>query len=257
VLVKGWAVAMLYPEMGLRPYGDIDLCFEEKNYAKAAAALERLDRKKYQVDLHEGFSKLDDLSTAELLVRSQSILIGGEEVRVLGSEDHIRILCTHALRHGAWRPLWFCDIAAAVESRPADFDWDRCLGPDALTADWVACAIGLAHTFLGADVKSTPVERRANQLPRWLMRRTMKTWSAPYPGLYPPLSYTRPFASYFRDPRGLLGTLRMRWPDPIEATIRMRGAFNESPRWPYQVRNAAHRITGFLGELARSEPKAD
>ena len=136
VLVKGWAVAMLYPEMGLRPYGDIDLCFETKSYARAAAALEGLDRTKYQVDLHEGFSKLDDFSAADLLAKSRRIRIGGEEVRVLGPEDHLRILCTHALRHGAWRPLWFCDIGAAVESRPPDFDWDRCLGPDVLIADW-------------------------------------------------------------------------------------------------------------------------
>ncbi|MFY9609931.1 MAG: nucleotidyltransferase family protein [Blastocatellia bacterium] len=257
VLVKGWAVAMLYPEMGLRPYGDIDLCFERESYPKAAAALEGLDRTKYQVDLHEGFSKLDDLSAAELLARSQTIQIGGEEVRVLGSEDQLRILCTHALRHSVWRPLWLCDIAAVVESRPADFDWDRCLGPDARTADWVACAIGLAHRFLGAEVESTPVERRANELPGWLVRRALKNWSAPYPALYPPLSYTRPMATYFRDPRGLLRTLRVRWPDPIEATIRMRGAFNAFPRWPYQVRNAAQRIVRFLGGLARSEPKAD
>ena len=257
VLVKGWAVARLYPEMGLRPYGDVDLCFATDSYAKAAAALEGLDRKKYQVDLHEGFSKLDDFSAAELLAKSQTIEIGGHEVRVLGSEDHLRILCTHALRHSVWRPLWMCDIGAAVESRPANFDWDRCLGPDARIADWVACAIGLSHRFMGAEVKSTPVEQRANELPAWLVRGALKNWSAPYPGLYPPLSYTRPIATYFRDPTGLWGTLRLRWPDPIEATIRMRGPFNNFPRWPYQVGNAARRIAGFLDGLVTSESKAE
>lgn len=256
VLVKGWAVATLYPEMGLRPYGDIDLCFEAKSYAKAAAALEGLDRKRYQVDLHEGFSKLDGFSAAELLEKSQTIQIGGYEVRVLGSEDQLRILCTHALRHSVWRPLWLCDIAAAVESRPADFDWDRCLGSDARIADWVACAIGLAHRLLGARVESTPVEQRANDLPGWFARRALKNWGAPYPDLYPPLSYTRPFRTYFSDPRGLLRTLRMRWPDPIEATIRMRGPFDESPRLPYQIGNALSRIAGFLGGLVRSNPEA-
>ncbi|HWN98584.1 MAG TPA: nucleotidyltransferase family protein [Blastocatellia bacterium] len=253
VLVKGWAAAMLYPEMGLRPYGDIDLCFEEKSYGRAAAAFEGLDRTRYQVDLHDGFSKLDDLSTEELLSRSETIWIGGESVRVLGVEDQLRIQCTHALRHSAWRPLWFCDIAAAVESRSVGFDWDRCLGPDARKADWVACAIGLAHQFLGAEVQATPVEPRANQLPSWLVRRTLKNWSAPYPGLYPPLSYTRPIRTYFRDPRGLWGTLRMRWPDPIEATIRMQGPFNELPRLPYQLGNAFSRIVAFLRGYDKSD----
>lgn len=252
VLVKGWAVARMYPEMGLRPYGDVDLCFSKESYQRAEAAFAMLDRTKYQVDLHEGFSKLDNLNAEELLSRSNTISIGGLEVRVLGAEDQLRILCTHALRHSVWRPLWLCDIAAAIEARPADFDWQRCLGPDPREADWVACAMGLAHRFLGAEIESTPVERRASELPGWLVRRTLKNWSAPFPELYPPLSYTRPFATYFRDPRGLLRTLRMRWPDPIEATIRMRGPFNRFPRLPYQVANAARRIAMFLGGLGRS-----
>ena len=166
VLVKGWAVARLYPEMGLRPYGDVDLCVTPQSFEGARAALERLDRSKYQVDLHEGFSKLDSLSEKELLARCATIRIAGTEVKVLGLEDQLRILCTHTLRHSVCRPLWLCDIAAAVESRPADFDWDRCLGPDVREADWVACAIGLAHKLLGAEIESTPVESRAHELPR-------------------------------------------------------------------------------------------
>lgn len=257
VLVKGWAVARLYPEMGLRPYGDVDLCFPEETYARAAAVLEGLDLAKYQVDLHLGFSKLDKLSIGELLARSETIQIGELDVRVLGAEDQLRILCTHALRHSVWRPLWLCDISAAVENRPRDFDWQRCLGPDAREADWVACAIGLAHRLLGADISATPVERRAESLPGWLVRGTLKNWSQPFPDLYPPLSYTRPFVTYFRDPTGLLRTLRMRWPDPIEATIRLHGPFNNLPRLPYQVGNAARRIAAFFDGVIRSDSKAD
>lgn len=160
------------------------------------------------------FWKLDNLSASELLARSGALRVGGIEVRVLGLEDQLRILCTHALRHSAWRPLWLCDIAAGVESRPADFDWDRCLGQETQVSDWVACAIGLAHQLLGAEVESTPIERRAKHLPGWLVPRVLKNWSTPYPELYPPLSYTRPFATYFSDPKGLLRTLRMRWPNP-------------------------------------------
>src|SRR5262245_31068945 len=35
VFVKGWTVATLYPEEGLRPYGDIDLCFSQEDYQRA------------------------------------------------------------------------------------------------------------------------------------------------------------------------------------------------------------------------------
>src|ERR1051325_6025025 len=35
LLVKGWAVAGCYPERGLRPYGDIDLCVRPADYQAA------------------------------------------------------------------------------------------------------------------------------------------------------------------------------------------------------------------------------
>lgn len=252
VLVKGWAVARLYPEMGLRPYGDIDLCLRPDEFSTAEATLKGPAGKRYDVDLHEGFAKLDALSLDELLARSRTVSLGGVEVRVLGLEDQLRILCTHLLRHAVWRPLWLCDIAVAIESLPPNFDWDRFLGNDPLQSDWIACAIGLAHQLLGAAVDHTPVEARAKRLPSWLVPHVLKNWNRPFPDYYPPLSYTRPLASYLRDPRGLASTLIMRWPDPIEATVRLRGHFNEFPRLPYQLGNLFSRVGKFLIALPKS-----
>ena len=257
VLVKGWSVARLYPEMGLRPYGDIDLCFRPEEYSKAEEALKRSTGKKYDIDLHEGFTKLDGLSLEDLLARSKTLTLGEVEVQVLGLEDQLRILCTHLLRHSAWRPLWLCDIAVAVESLPPDFDWDRFISDDPLQADWIACAIGLAHQLLGAEVDDTPVATRAKNLPSWLVPHVLKNWNRPFPDYYPPLSYSRPLATYLRDPRGLVNTLIMRWPDPIEATIRLRGPFNESPRLPYQLGNLISRVGKFLIALPRSLKRSD
>ena len=248
VLVKGWAVARLYPEEGLRPYGDIDLCFGPDQYQKAVAVVKSPDALKYSVDVHEGFGKLDGLSLDDLMARSEPARLGAATFRLLGLEDQLRILCTHLLRHSAWRPLWLCDIASAVESRPASFDWERCLGSDRRQADWVACAIGLAHQLLGARVDDTPVAERAKRLPRWLIPDVMKNWDLPFPELYPPLSYLAlpAMTTYLRHPRGLSKALRTRWPDPIEATIRLRGPFNEMPRLPFQIGNALLRIARFL-----------
>jgi putative nucleotidyltransferase-like protein len=246
VLVKGWAVARLYPEQGLRPYGDIDLCFGPDQHQKALAVLTSPDAGKYSVDVHSGFGKLDDLRLDELMASSEPARLGAAHFRVLGAEDQLRILCTHLLRHSAWRPLWLCDIAAAVESRSASFDWDRCLGSDRRQADWVACAIGLAHQLLAARVDDTPASQRAKQLPRWLIPAVMKNWNQPFPDQYPPLSYLPPMATYLRHPAGVLKAIRKRWPDPIEATIRLRGSFNEMPRMPYQIGNAFLRIVRFL-----------
>ncbi len=53
-------------------------------------------------------------------LRSQLVNLDGVDVRVPGLEDHLGILCLHLLHHGAFRPLWLCDIAAALETRPAE-----------------------------------------------------------------------------------------------------------------------------------------
>ena len=246
VLVKGWAVARLYPERGLRPYGDIDLAFRPDQFDEAEALLQTEEGKKFSIDLHKGLRKLDDLSFEELFARSEVVALGDVEVRILGPEDHFRILCVHLLRHSAWRPLWLCDIAATLESRPASFDWDRCLGRNPRQADWVACTVGLAHRLLGARVDDTPVAERAKNLPGWFVPSVLRNWNRPDPNLYPPLSYVPPMISYLRHPAGMLKALRRRWPDPIEATIRMRGPFNEMPRLPFQLGNCFKRVAGFF-----------
>ena len=39
ILAKGWAIARLYPERGMRPYGDIDLCVHPDHFLKAFLAV--------------------------------------------------------------------------------------------------------------------------------------------------------------------------------------------------------------------------
>src|SRR6266853_1796751 len=150
ILVKGWAVARLYPDAGSRPYGDLDLCVEPKQYHAARIALEKDPKKTYQVDLHRGFKTLDHKSWDELYSRSKLMKLGDVEVRVLSPEDHLRVLCFHFLREGAWRPLWLCDIAVALETRPPDFDWDVFSGKENRRRKWFACVIALVDLLLGA-----------------------------------------------------------------------------------------------------------
>jgi hypothetical protein len=141
ILVKGWAVARLYPDTGLRPYGDLDLCVAPKAYHSAARALQSDLNKSFQIDLHRGFQTLDHKSWDELYSRSHLEELGKVEVRVLCPEDHLRVLCFHFLREGAWRPLWLCDIAVSIEMRSADFDWDLFSGKQDRRRKWFASAI--------------------------------------------------------------------------------------------------------------------
>jgi hypothetical protein len=255
VLVKGWAVARLYPEPGLRPYGDIDLVVRPEQYSSAAAAISaaiaaaEID-KKFYIDLHRGFQDLDDHSYDELYSRSTIANLDDVDVRVLSAEDQLRVLSRHLWHHNAFRPLWLCDIAAAVESRAGDFDWDRCLGRNSRRADWVASAIGLAHELLGADVTDTPADRRAKRPPSWLVPCVLKEWETPYSTSQAPVTHRAPMAKYLRDPRGLLKDLGRRWPKPIEATVYMGGPFNELPRWPFQVGECISRTAKFIVRLS-------
>ena len=190
VLVKGWAAARFYPEKGLRPYGDIDLCFASEEYPKARATLSSPEGRVFNVDSHRDLTMLDDRRFDDLLARSRLIKLGEVDVRVFAPEDELRILSVHMLRHGAWRPLWLCDIAAMVESRAANFDWDLCLGRRKRQADWIACTIGLAGRLLRASIEDTPAAGRAKQLPGWLTSTVLKQWET-YPALRTPLTRQR------------------------------------------------------------------
>jgi hypothetical protein len=168
LLVKGWAIARLYPENGLRPYGDIDLCVRPGDYVKAGKIL-RDAGDRYPVDLHKGTALLDYHDWDELFSRSQLLPLDETSVRVLAPEDHLRILCFHLLRHGIERPIGLCDIAVALESRSLDFDWNKCLGKTQKHADWIGCVIGLTRELLGADLGEIPLPLKEHQ-PPWIIR---------------------------------------------------------------------------------------
>jgi hypothetical protein len=231
LLVKGWSLGPLYPEPGLRPFGDIDFCVRPAEYEAAATALRSFNNKGTSIDLHSGFAKFYDPDVDALFARSQLVALDDVEVRIPGFEDHLRFLCLHLLRHGAGRPLWLCDIAAALEALPEDFDWDRCLGDRQPQIDWVLGALGLAHHLLGVRIPFEP------RLPRWLLPTVLAAWEVPF--ALPP-----PVAIFLHQPRQLLKELPRHWPNPIEATLALNGGFNEWPRWPYQ-------IGGVLAKTAR------
>jgi putative nucleotidyltransferase-like protein len=249
VLLKGRAIADLYPERALRPYGDIDLCFNRTQYALALAALDTPEGRDFNVDPHEELDRLYGLSFDELLASCQIRKVGKAAVRVPCAEHHLRILCIHFLKHGGWRPLSLCDVAAALESRSNDFDWDRCLGKDKLITDWVSCAIGLADKLLGARIEDTPVTPRAHHLPGWLVPAVLKQWETPYPQAN---ETTELMTTHLRRRSGVISAMRKRWPDPIRATVYFRAPFNELPRFPFQLSNYVSQAARFLITLPKA-----
>ena len=169
LLANGWAVSRLYAEPGLRPYKRVDLLVHPDNRSAALDVLEAFGGQYFPMNLHRGFAELEDRTLDELYRRSRLVRLGEMDLRVLGPEDQLRMLCLRQFLMGGRRPQWRCDIGAVLESLPEDFDWDYCFGGDGRRSDWVACVLRLAHRIVGAPLDEAQISKRARRLPRWLI----------------------------------------------------------------------------------------
>src|SRR5688572_14898777 len=249
MLVKGLAAARVYGDEGLRPYVDVDVCVTQRQIAAAQVVLKRLSDTGVTVDLHREFATLGGGDWEVIYSRSQLMKLGESEVRIPSAEDHLRILSIHMLREGAWRPLWLCDVAAAVESRPASFDWNICVGLGRQTSNWINCALKLGHELLGANITGTPAADDGKPLPQWLTGTVLREWAATAPSMT--LRHQSPMARHLRSPRTLLPGFRHRWPNAIEGTIVSRALFNHLPRFPFQLTAYMMRGAHFALGLSR------
>jgi hypothetical protein len=246
LLIKGRVAAALYPERGLRPYGDIDFCFDSDQYQTARTVLNTPEGRAFNVDVHDGIDAVYGLSFSEVIARASMMKVGKVEVRVPCFEAHLGILCIHFLKHG-WRTLGLCDIGAALESRREDVDWERSFGSEKRIVNWMACTIGLAHRLLGANYEG-PRFARPKNLPRWLAPAVLRQWERHYPDW----NETPEFFKFdLRKPAVLKSEIRKRWPNPIRATIYFGGSFNEFPRLPFQLGNFIAQGLRFLARLPR------
>jgi hypothetical protein len=176
--IKGWSTARLYPDAGLRPYSDIDLCLPPAHLKKAMPVPDQDGGLRGVVDLHEGVPDLPDRPWDELYRRSRLVRLHDSDVRILGPEDHLRLTCFHLLRHGAWCPLGLCDVAVILESTPAEFDWDYCLQGSRPRKNWLLAVVGLAIRLLNARVANPAIRTQASQLPAWLVPTVLQSWGS-------------------------------------------------------------------------------
>jgi hypothetical protein len=259
MLLKGWAIARLYPQPALRPYGDIDLLVRPSDSRAAQRVIESDAARGSWVDLHTRIDELAETSAEDLFARSQLVECRDEQVRVPGAEDHFALLAIHLLKHGAWRPSWLCDLGLLLETMSGDFDWDLCLSNNKRRANWILSAISLAHDLVGAEIADEVIAARSREIPAWLARSVLKEWETPFAIDQPPMSHRAPMRSYLRHPRGFLSDLAHRWPNPILATVSVNGEFNRWPRFPYQLANCLERAMHLLAFVRNAErnPAAD
>ena len=246
IVVKGWSIARAYSDVAVRPYCDLDLCVSPEDYEKAGMALRNIEGGVTNVDLHAGFGKFYDARTDDIFDRSQVVSLEGIPVRILCPEDNLRYLCMHLLRHGAVRPLWLCDIGVVLESLAVGFDWDRCMSGSRRHVQWMSCAIKLAAMLLGVNIENTPVARQSKTLPRWLVKAVLRDWGVAFRSPWEVKAMLRRPVGFVRE---LPGELSRHWPNPIEATMTLRGPLNRIPRLPFQLGHVASRTFVLLSEL--------
>jgi hypothetical protein len=237
MLFKGRAAASAYAEPACRPGGDIDLLLRPEDDERGAALLDERIRL-LEVDINHGHL-IPPQERSRLFLRPCALRIGGTQVAVPSPEDHLRLLCLHALSHGVARPVWLCDIAARVESRAESFDWPVALSGDTQTVERVRVALGLAHRLVGMSIEGTPVERRGEP-PGWTTSAVLRRWADPRSATPP-----QPLHTHARL-RSRARTLSMRWPpDPILEVIRNDRRFTRWPRLPYHMADAARRMARY------------
>src|SRR6266849_9181457 len=71
ILIKGWSVARLYPEKGMRPYDDTDLVIRRDQYSIAQTVVQEQRSTEFTVDLHNGLEEYRDQSEFDFFTRSR------------------------------------------------------------------------------------------------------------------------------------------------------------------------------------------
>ena len=260
LVFKGWAVAREYADSFLRPFGDFDLLVRQADVEVARKVLHKhsdplwsrpeqddfqlhlaASRSAQTVDLHLGLHDRYHCPPETLFARGVPVhLPGGQQLILPRAEDHLRIVALHFFRHGGWRPLWLCDVAALVENAGATFDWEMCFTQDVRTAEWICAAIALAAALLGCRDDLVPAQWR-KPAPAWLVASILESWRAPFAVRH----HGRVASPTFAYARTKLGTL---WPTDVLTAF--------SNGWPVERAPLFYdRLARFGTDLARTLTK--
>ena len=236
ILIKGWAAARNYPDPGVRFFSDTDLAVSEQDFAKARQLLQSEAGKRIGIDLHQELRHLDTKVWEEIFKDSQEVDLAGTKIRLPSDEDHLRILAVHWLTDGGANKARLWDIFYAVQNRPSDFDWDRCLNcVSEVRQQWIIATIGLAHRYLDLEIDDLPFADRAKDLPMWLIAALEKEWESGVP--------LKSLHTCLNNPKEFFAQVKKRLPpNPIEATIEMEGSFDNKSRLKYQFGSILKRI---------------
>jgi len=235
ILIKGEAASQFYPDDKIRMSTDIDLAVADADFEKSNILCRSPAAAGIAIDLHRELRHLDTVAWNDLFENSRLMDIEEGNIRVLRSEDHLRVLCVHWLIDGGVDKERLWDIYYAVQNRPADFDWNRFLRVvSERRLRWLVCTLGLAKKYLDLDLDDTPIKDEAGKLPSWLTTAVETAWKVDRP---------QPLEASLADSATFFGQVRTRFnPNPIHATVEMEGSFDARTRLFYKIGNFAMRL---------------
>lgn len=241
ILFKGWTLTQFYALPALRPYGDFDILVDDNDALTARNVISGLPenlRTLVDLDMRVFQRFLPDRSYAQLAARASTGEVGEGQFRLLAPEDHLRLVCLHQLDHGAWRPLWLCDVAAFIEHLPPNFHWGLCLEGNARLSEGVVALVSLAEQLLSARVPfGTPTKR----VPAWFRDAVLRGWASGYRA--PPESLHNLRRLEWRQAAKAVAA---RWPDAVTSTLHLRAPFRGVPRTILQLAELGRRTFHFL-----------
>ena len=180
----------LYNDLGLRPFGDLDILVrlddvlrakelliglayrpdppmtrrQERAFLAGQSAYEFFqDEKGFKVELHtalvhQRFEFHHDIE--RIWDQTATTAIGNAQIRVLGTDDLLLFLCVHGAKH-AWKQLiWVCDVAELIRARPG-IEWSKLIyeAEQRQCARMLFLGLYLANHWLDAPLPS-PVQAR-------------------------------------------------------------------------------------------------
>ena len=174
ILIKGLAAALNYPKPFQRVFSDIDLAVAPEQFDTAQKIIKDHN---FNIDLHRGLRHLDTLNWETLFLNSEIINIGTAKIRVLCSEDHLRVLCVHWLNDGGADRTRLWDIYFALLKKGDEFNWERfydVVSPG--RRKWLLTVILLVRDYFGLDITNLPFESEGIQLPGWIKTEIENDW---------------------------------------------------------------------------------
>lgn len=205
IVLKGAALAeIVYKDIGLRPFSDVDLLIQKRNLPGAKKILselgyildEEVSPEKYNeefgcdlyfagekniIEIHWdivrklGSDRFMRIDIEKIWDRALPTLISGVDTYVMSAEDQLLHLCIHLPKHRYNRLIWLCDILEVVRHNEIDWELMMSFSEEYRTKAHMYYGLKFSDELLGPEIPPEVLEKlKPNLLERMVVRPVLK-----------------------------------------------------------------------------------